>query len=200
MRRQHARLISPRTTTCALADWACAEAGPLDVLVNNSALIWGAPTLDFPIEAWDKVFGMNVRGTWLLTQRVARQMRERRSGSIVNSTSISAFRGASEEEEPDIAYPPSKAAVTALTRELAVKLAPFGVRVNALAPGPFDTDMMNHLRGDPAALERFERQIPLRRSGGEDDIKGAAVFLASEAAAYVTGHNLVLDGGWLVRG
>jgi gluconate 5-dehydrogenase len=180
-----------------LAGWACAEAGPLDVLVNNSALIWGAPTLEFPIEAWDKVFAVNVRGTWLLTQPVARHMRERGSGSIVNITSISAFRGASEEEEPDIAYPPSKAAVTALTRELAVKLAPYGVRVNALAPGPFDTDMMNHLRDDPAALERFERQIPLRRSGGEDDIKGAVVFLASDAARFVTGTTLVVDGGTL---
>jgi gluconate 5-dehydrogenase len=189
--------LSLEEDVAALADWACGEAGPLDVLVNNSALIWGAPTLDFPVEAWDKVFAVNVRGLWLLTQRVARQMCERRAGSIVNITSISAFRGASEEEEPDIAYPPSKAAVTALTRELAVKLAPYGVRVNALAPGPFDTDMMNHLRGDAAALERFERQIPLRRSGGEDDIKGAAVFLASDAARFVTGATLVVDGGTL---
>jgi gluconate 5-dehydrogenase len=189
--------LSRDADVLALADWACEEAGPLDILVNNSALIWGAPTLEFPIEAWDKVFAVNVRGLWLLTQRVARQMSERRAGSIVNVTSISAFRGASEADEPDIAYPPSKAAVTALTRELAVKLAPFGVRVNALAPGPFDTDMMNHLRGDAAALERFERQIPLRRSGGEDDIKGAAVFLASDAARFVTGTTLVVDGGTL---
>lgn len=189
--------LSRDADVAALADWACGEAGPLDILVNNSALIWGAPTLEFPIDAWDKVFAVNVRALWLLTQRVARHMQERRTGSIVNVTSISAFRGASEEEEPDIAYPPSKAAVTALTRELAVKFAPFGVRVNALAPGPFDTDMMNHLRDDPVALERFERQIPQRRSGGEDDIKGAAVFLASDAARFVTGTTLVVDGGTL---
>ncbi len=180
-----------------LAAWACDEVGPLDVLFNNAALIWGAPTLEFPIDAWDRVFAVNVRGLWQLTQRVARHMAERGAGSIVNVTSISAFRGASEEDEPDIAYPPSKAAVTALTRELAVKLAPRGVRVNALAPGPFDTDMMNHVRHDPVALERFERQIPMRRSGGEDDIKGAAVFLASDAARFVTGATLVVDGGTL---
>ena len=102
--------------------------GRLDVLVNNAAAIWGAPTLEFPIEAWDKVFAVNVRGPWLLTQRVARHMTERRTGSIVNVTSISGFRGAREEDEPDVAYPPSKAAVTALTRELAVKLAPHGDR------------------------------------------------------------------------
>ena len=189
--------VSRDDDVAALADWACGECGPLDVLVNNAAAIWGAPTLEFPIEAWDRVFAVNVRGLWLLTQRVARHMTERGAGSIVNVTSISGFRGAREEDEPDVAYPPSKAAVTALTRDLAVKLAPQGVRVNALAPGPFYTDMMNHVRHDSEALARFERQVPMGRSGGEDDVKGAAVFLASEASRFVTGATLVVDGGTL---
>ena len=80
---------------------------------------------------------------------------------------------------------------------MAVKLAPHGIRVNGIAPGPFSTAMMDHVRHDPEALERFNRQVPLRHAGEEDDIKGVAVFLASDAAAFVTGHTLVVDGGML---
>jgi gluconate 5-dehydrogenase len=90
--------------------------------------------------------------------------------------------------------------VNTLTKDMAVKLAPHGIRVNSIAPGAFDTGMMDYVRDDPGRLERFLDQIPLGRPGGEDDVKGVAVFLASEAARYVTGHNLVVDGGWLVRG
>jgi NAD(P)-dependent dehydrogenase (short-subunit alcohol dehydrogenase family) len=184
----------------ALADWALATAGRLHVLVNNAGVIWGAPTLEFPLEGWDRVFGVNVRGLWQLSQRVARHMRDAGGGAIVNVTSISAFRGAEESAEPAIAYGASKAAVEALTRDLAVKLAPHNIRVNALAPGPFDTQMMDYVRGDAARLREFLRQVPLRRAGGEDDAKGAVVFLASDAAAFVTGTTLVVDGGTLAAG
>jgi len=183
----------------ALADRVLAETERLHVLVNNSAIIWGAPTLEFPLEAWDRVFAVNVRGLWLLSQRVARHMKEAGGGSIIHVTSISAFRGADETAEPVIAYGASKGAVSSLTLDMAVKLAPHAIRVNAIAPGPFTTDMMNHVRHDPEKLAKFHEQVPQRRSGGEDDIKGAAVFLASDAAAFVTGHTLVVDGGWLAR-
>jgi gluconate 5-dehydrogenase len=183
----------------ALADGVIGAFERLDILVNNAGVIWGAPTLEYPIEGWDKVFGVNVRGLWLLSQRVARHMAEAGGGCIVHVCSVSGFRGAEEEAEPAIAYSASKGAVHALTKDMAVKLAPRGIRVNAIAPGPFDTDMMDHVRHDEARLREFLKQVPMRRPGGEDDIKGAVVFLASEAARYVTGHTLVVDGGMIVR-
>ena len=178
-----------------LVEEVLAGAPRLDILVNNAGMAWAAPTLEYPLAGWDRVFDLNVRGLFLLSQRVARHMKEAGGGSIINLASISAFSGSREEEQPVVAYPASKAAVIALTRDMAVKLAPHGIRVNAIAPGPFLTDMMNHVRHDPAALRAFEARVPLRRSGGEDDAKGAVVYLASNAAAFVTGTVLVVDGG-----
>jgi len=172
--------------------------GRVDVLINNAAATWGAPALEFPDRGWDKVFSVNVRGAWQLSQRVARQMRERGGGSIVNIASIAALRGVSDEREPSIAYSASKGALISLTRDLAIKLAPHHIRVNCVSPGAFDTDMFGWVREDPARMAEFERQVPMARPGGEDDIKGVVVFLASSASAYMTGANLVVDGGWLV--
>lgn len=180
-----------------LVEQVLAQAGSLDILVNNAAMAWAAPLLDFPLEGWDRVFDLNVRGLFYLSQQVARHMKERGRGSIVHISSISAWRSAGDDREPVVAYNASKGAVTSLTIDMAVKLAPHGIRVNAIAPGPFLTSMMDHVRHDEEALARFNQQIPQRRSGEEDDIKGAAVFLASDAAAFVTGHTLVVDGGML---
>jgi len=178
-----------------LVETVLAQTPRLDILVNNAGTTWAAPTLEYPLAGWDRVFDLNVRGLFLLSQSVARHMRDRGGGSIIHIGSISAFRGAREEAQPVVAYHASKGAVLTLTKDLAVKLAPHRIRVNAIAPGPFLTDMMNHIRHDPAKLHAFEAEIPLGRCGGEDDIKGAVVFLASDAAAFVSGHTLVVDGG-----
>ncbi len=111
-------------------------------------------------------------------------------------SSISGLRGDTEEDQPTIAYNASKGAVITLTKDMAVKLAPHGIRVNSLAPGAFLTDMMNHIRHDEATLRAFNAKIPLGRSGQEDDVKGAAVFLVSDAAQFITGQTLCVDGGW----
>lgn len=173
--------------------------GSIDVLVNNAAMVWAAPTLEYPLAGWDRVFGLNVRGLFYLSQQVAKGMVARRSGSVVQIASISAWRAAPDAEQPVIAYNASKGAVLALTTDLAVKLAPW-VRVNAIAPGPFLTDMMNHIRHDERRLRDYEATLPLGRSGGEDDIKGVVVFLASEASRFVTGQTLVVDGGLMAVG
>ena len=179
----------------ALAERVLRETPRLHVLVNNAAAMWGAPTLDYPLEGWDKVFGVNVRGLWLLSQRVARHMRDAGGGSIIHVSSTSGFRGAAEDAMPAVAYNASKGAVITLTRDMAAKLARHGIRVNGIAPGAFDTDMLSYVHGDERRKEGLLAQIPLRRWGGEDDVKAVAVFLASDASAYVTGHTLVVDGG-----
>ena len=189
--------VSSPESIDALLDAVLAATPRLDVLVNNAGRVWSAPFFDYPLSGWDRVFDLNVRGLFYLSQHVARHMRDRGGGSIVHVSSISAFRSAGDEREPVVAYNASKGAVTSLTIDMAVKLAPYGIRVNALAPGPFLTAMMDHVRHDPDRLEAFHRQVPQHRSGQEDDIKGAAVFLASDAAAFVTGHTLVVDGGML---
>ena len=167
----------------------------LDVLVANSGFAWGQPVLEHSLEGWDKVYDLNVRGTFYLCQQVARRMKDAGGGTIVLVSSISGLRGARDEEQPSVAYNSSKGAVITLTKELAVKLAPFGIRVNGIAPGPFATDMMDHMLDHPERWAEFRKRIPLDRAGEEDDVKGVAVFLASAASAYMTGHTLVVDGG-----
>ena len=171
--------------------------GRLDILVNNAGMVWAAPTLDYPMSGWDKVFGLNVRGLFYLSQQVAKRMKALGGGSIINISSISAWRCATDAHEPVVAYNASKGAVISLTRDMAVKLAADNIRVNGIAPGPFLTDMMNHVRHDETRLSEFESAIPQQRSGEEDDIKGVVVFLAGPASAFITGQTLVVDGGWL---
>jgi len=174
-----------------------AMAPRIDILVNNAGVTWGAPVLDYPMEAWDRVYNVNVRGLWQLSQFVARGMKAAGGGNIVNITSVGGYRGAPDGAQPAIAYNSSKGAVITLTKDMAVKFAPFGIRVNAIAPGPFLTDMMRHVRDNEAAKRFMLQAVPLARTGERDDLKGVIVFLASEASAYVTGHILAVDGGLL---
>lgn len=177
------------------------EFGRIDILVNNAGATWGAPTLEFPLDRWDQLFSVNVRSLWILTQRVAQIMKDQGGGNIINVSSIMAFRGSEETLHPAVPYNSTKAAVNALTMNLAVKLAPYRIRVNAIAPGYFRTDMMAYIE-KPDFKNQYEAMlsmIPLRRVGGMDDIKGVAVFLASDASAYMTGHIMVVDGGYLAK-
>ncbi len=170
--------------------------GRLDILVNNAGMVWTAPTLEYPLDGWDRVFDLNVRGLFYLSQQGALLMREQGGGSIINVSSVSVWRCADDASEPIVAYNASKGAVVALTRDMAVKLAADNIRVNSIAPGAFLTAMMDHIRYDEQKLAQFNSAIPQNRSGTEDDIKGVVVFLAGPASAFITGQTIAVDGGW----
>ncbi len=170
--------------------------GPVDVLVNNAGTSWGAPAEEHPADAWRKVMALNLDATFFLCQAVARRcMIPRRRGKIVNVSSIAGLSG----NPPDVqtaAYNASKAAVLNLTRALAAEWGRHGINVNGLAPGFFPSKLSRGL------LSRIEQEViartPLGRLGGEEDLKGAVVFLASEASRHVTGQSIVIDGGYSV--
>lgn len=172
--------------------------GTIDILVNNAGLTWGAPTLEYPLDKWEKIFDVNVKGVWILSQMVARIMKEKGGGKMINISSIYGSRGSNEEEHPAVAYNPSKFAVEGLTKTLALKLARYKIYVNCIAPGFFKTDMMGHLFKPEMKqiLDLTVSAIPLKMYGEEDDVKGLAVFLASKASNYITGGIFPVDGGF----
>lgn len=193
--------MAKEDTVEAMLKEAVAKFGRIDILVNNAGATWGAPTLDFPLEKWDQLFNVNVRGVWVLTQKVARIMKEQGGGNIINISSVMAFRGSIEEAHPAVPYNSTKAAINLLTMNLAVKLAPYKIRVNAIAPGFFHTDMMAYIDKPEfkPVRDAIINEIPLRRVGEIDDMKDVAVFLASEAAQFITGHVMVVDGGQIAK-
>jgi gluconate 5-dehydrogenase len=173
---------------------AVAELGRIDILVNNAGTSWGAAPEDVPREGWQKVLDVNLTGTFQFAQQAGRVMIEQGGGGkIVNVASVAAFRGAPQAAMNAVAYNASKGGVVALTIDLAVKWAPHGINVNAIAPGWFPTEMSGSTI--EAGRDAFLRRIPLGRFGGDDDLKGTVVFLASGASDYVTGQTLLVDGG-----
>lgn len=171
--------------------------GTIDILVNNSGATWGAPVTEMPLEAWNKVINVNVTGTFLMSQAVAKVMVEQKSGKIINIASVAGLGGTDPRLMDTIGYNTSKGAVITFTKDLAVKLGPHNINVNAIAPGFFPTKMSKVLieLGKNPILD----STPLRRFGTENDLKGAAVFLASPASDFITGDILVVDGGTHAR-
>ena len=168
--------------------------GDVDILVNNAGASWGAPAEDHPAAAWDKVMNLNVRGYFLLSQQLAKRcMIARRQGAIINLASIAGL-GGNPAGMKTIAYNTSKGAVINFTRALAAEWGPYGIRVNAIAPGFFRTKMANGLI-DQIGEDTMTAGVPLGRLGGDDDLKGAAVLLASDAGKHITGQCLAVDGG-----
>jgi gluconate 5-dehydrogenase len=176
-----------------MVDSVMARFGTIDILVNNAGTTWGAPAESYPVEAWNKVMNLNLNAVFFLTQEVARRcFIPKRSGKVVNIASVAGLAG-NPPGMTTVAYNTSKGAVINLTRALAAEWGQHGINVNAICPGFFPSRMSKGI------LDKIEKLViattPLQRIGGDEDLKGAAVFLASEASRHVTGQYLAVDGG-----
>ncbi|MEH7108339.1 MULTISPECIES: SDR family oxidoreductase [Bacillaceae] len=176
-----------------VVDETLKEFGRIDILVNNSGTSWGANALEMPADKWDKVMDINLKAVFLFSQAVGKVMVEQRSGKMINIASIAGMGGQDASIMDAIGYSASKGGVISFTKDLAVKLAPYNVHVNAIAPGFFPTKMAKMVL-DHSGKKILER-TPAGRFGSDDDMKGPALFLASPASDYVFGHVLVVDGG-----
>jgi len=166
--------------------------GRIDILVNNAGTSWGAAVEEMRLEHWNKVIETNLTGTFLFSQAAGNFLIPQRRGKIINIASVAGLRGAPPEFQA-IGYHASKGGVIAFTKDLACKWGVHNIQVNAIAPGWFPTHMSEIVI--ERNKEAFLKKIPLGRFGSNHDLKGAAVFLASDASDFVTGHVLVVDGG-----
>jgi NAD(P)-dependent dehydrogenase (short-subunit alcohol dehydrogenase family) len=185
--------VSDAAEVQAVVDRAVLELGRIDVLVNNAGTVWGSPPEDIPLEGWQKVVDVNLTGVFLCSQAAGRIMLGAGRGSIVNIASVAGLHGGDPDYMNALPYNATKGGVIAFTRDLAWKWGRRGIRVNAIAPGWFPSDMSQYVLGPHG--EELVKRIPLARFGGPEDLKGAVALLASDAGAFITGHTLVVDGG-----
>lgn len=188
--------VSTEAGAKALVSGAIEAFGRLDVLVNNAGMSAAVKTLDLDLDFWQKVVDLNMTSVFLCSREAARHMLERGGGSIINTASILSFASFPRR----LAYGATKAAVVMMTRMLAAEWAPT-IRVNAVAPGYVRTEMTEKLQAEGRInFEAIERRTPQRRMARPDELAGAYVFLAGDAASFVTGETIVVDGGWLAFG
>ena len=178
-----------------VVDEALSALGRIDILVNNAGIIRRDDLLDFSEADWDAVIDTNLKTLFFLSQAAARHMTARKSGKIINIASLLTFQGGIRVPS----YAAAKSGVGGVTKAMANELASQGVQVNAIAPGYISTNNTAALQGDETRNRQILERIPTGRWGRPEDIAGAAVFLASSAADYVTGQVLAVDGGWLAR-
>jgi 2-deoxy-D-gluconate 3-dehydrogenase len=171
------------------------ELGRIDVLVNNAGTIRRTPAIDFSESDWDNVLQVNLKAAFFLAQAVARIMLQQGGGKIINIASMLSFQGGINVPS----YTAAKSALAGVTRALANEWAKHNINVNAIAPGYMATDNTAALRADPNRSTSILERIPAGRWGTPDDLKGAAVFLASSASDYLHGAIIPVDGGWLAR-
>jgi NAD(P)-dependent dehydrogenase (short-subunit alcohol dehydrogenase family) len=187
--------VSSVTDIRALYEKTLAEFGGVDILINNAGIGIAKPLVDYTEADWDKQLGVNLKGMFFATQEAARVMIPKRRGKIVNFASTAAFVSSST---PETAYDISKGGVRQLTISVAAELAPYNINVNAVAPGTIMTDLTLRVLDTKEKMDRASAKIPLGRLGKPEDMVGPVLFLCSADADYVTGHVLVVDGGWLL--
>lgn len=171
--------------------------GQLDILVNNAGCAIRRPTVELSLEDWQRVIDVNMTGVFLCAQAAGRMMLKQQHGVIINMASIFGFSGGGIY--PNISYQTSKGAVVNMTRALAVEWAPSNVRVNALAPTWVDTEFIQVLKTNPAAMDKIHQLTPMGRLAKTEEVANACLFLASPAASMITGHTLPVDGGFLAQ-
>ena len=170
--------------------------GRVDVLVNNAGICEFKPFLDLTEEEWDRTLNINLKGYFLCAQAAAKEMAKQKSGVIVNIASVA--MGQLGVGFPNIVhYCASKGGIAAMTEALALELAPYNIRVNAIAPGMIETPMIDPVKQDSKSMEGILARIPLHRVGKPEEIADLVVFLASDKSSYITGSIVVIDGGWL---
>jgi NAD(P)-dependent dehydrogenase (short-subunit alcohol dehydrogenase family) len=183
--------ITHKADVDALVQRVMDEFGAVDILVNNAAMNIRALLLELSEDGWDRVIDTDLKGYYLCSQAVGKRMVDQKRGNIINIASIAAIKAAPEMG----AYCIAKAGVVMLTRVLAVELAKYNIRVNAIAPYMVKTKFSQPLWSDPGTLKELESEIPLGRLAETSDIIGAVLFLASDASSYITGHTIIVDGG-----
>jgi len=167
--------------------------GRVDVLVNNAGRAWVAPPEEMPLDRWQQVFDLNITGPFLCCQALGREMINAKRGKVINIASIAGLVGRNPRAYNSVAYGASKGALVNFTRDLAVKWAQHNIQVNCICPGFFVTPLNQKLY--EKNKENIDREIPLGRTGGPDDLKGIAVLLASDASDFITGAIIPVDGG-----